>query len=147
MSIKGEFRKRAFTLVELLIVVIIIAILAVIAIPRFTSASQRSKEAALHAELKLQRNAIAVIQADIGCVPNQTIDLALPAGPATCFVPSTETTMTIPAGAWHGPYLSTVDNDPVSAAPMAYVSVGNSAGTITSSAPGTDSNGIPYSSY
>lgn len=147
MSIKTQFKKRAFTLVELLIVVIIIAILAVIAIPKFTNSSLRSKEAALHAELKLQRNAVALMQNDLGCVPNQLSDLASTAGPATCYIPSSQSTMTIAAGTWKGPYLSSADNDPVSGAAMTYTATGTTAGTIKSSATGNDSTGVAYSTY
>ncbi|MCX6341865.1 MAG: prepilin-type N-terminal cleavage/methylation domain-containing protein, partial [Fimbriimonadales bacterium] len=61
--------KKGFTLVELLIVIIIIAVLAAIAIPKFSSSSQRSKESSLRANLKLVRNAIDLFRADTGAFP------------------------------------------------------------------------------
>lgn len=51
-------RQRAFTLVELLIVVLILAILAAVAIPRFNGASAEAKEAALVSNLHTVRQAI-----------------------------------------------------------------------------------------
>lgn len=42
---------KAFTLVEILIVVVILGILAAIVIPQFTNASEASRESALHQDL------------------------------------------------------------------------------------------------
>lgn len=44
-------RRRAFTLVEILVVVVILGILAAIVVPQFSSASQDSKESALQQDL------------------------------------------------------------------------------------------------
>src|SRR3989442_1565277 len=73
---------KAFTLVELLIVIIIIAVLAAIAIPKFADSSKRSKEAALKADLKLYRNAIELFKADTGAYPATVADLAATSAPA-----------------------------------------------------------------
>lgn len=50
--------KRAFTLVELMIVVAILGILAAIVLPEFTTQTQQAKEAAAKANLRILREAI-----------------------------------------------------------------------------------------
>jgi general secretion pathway protein G len=60
----GRARKhrRAFTLVEILIVVIILGVLAAIVVPQFSSASQDSRNSALKSQLQTVRSAIEVYQ-------------------------------------------------------------------------------------
>jgi len=53
-----EFMKKAFTLVEVLIVVAILGILAAIVVPQFQSQSQLAKEAAAKDNLRVLRNTI-----------------------------------------------------------------------------------------
>jgi len=61
-----RLKQRAFTLVELLIVVIILAILAAIIIPQFTSATVDAQESALDANLTGLRSAIELYHAQHG---------------------------------------------------------------------------------
>jgi general secretion pathway protein G len=68
-------RERGFTLVELIVVMMIIAILTAIAIPRFTSAVQNAKEAALKEDLHVMRNAIDSYTMDKGKAPQSLDDL------------------------------------------------------------------------
>ena len=51
-------KRKAFSMVELVIVIVILGIIAAIAIPRISSGSKNAGEAALHANLASIRNAI-----------------------------------------------------------------------------------------
>jgi general secretion pathway protein G len=50
--------KRAFTLIEILIVVVILGILAAIVIPQFTSAAEEAQESSVHSQLQTVRSQI-----------------------------------------------------------------------------------------
>ncbi len=62
-------RYKAFTLIELLIVVAIIGILAAIAIPNFQNARIRSKVSAVKADLSALRTALEIYRLDAGSYP------------------------------------------------------------------------------
>ena len=141
MRLKLLSAYRGFTLVELLIVIIIIAVLAAIAIPKFANSSQRSKEAALHADLKLYRNAIELFKADTGAYPATLADLAATSAPANGVDSSTGATKSIIASDWKGPYLQSVENDPISSAAFGYSTTSPTVGAVTSSA------GSPYNTW
>ncbi|MBX3357635.1 MAG: type II secretion system protein [Phycisphaeraceae bacterium] len=55
--------RRAFTLVEILIVVVILGILAAIVIPQFTSATQEAQANATYNELQKLRRTVGVFRA------------------------------------------------------------------------------------
>lgn len=131
---------KAFTLVELLIVIIIIAVLAAIAIPKFADSSKRSKEAALKADLKLYRNAIELYKADTGTYPSTLADLAATSAP-TNGVDSTGTSKAITASDWKGPYLQAIETDPVGGAAFTYTTASPNVGVVKSSA------GSPYDTW
>lgn len=82
--------KRGFTLIELLVVMAIIATLLSIAAPRYFNSVEKSKEAVLHQNLALTREALDKYYGDNGRYPDALDDLvskkylrSLPADPIT----------------------------------------------------------------
>jgi type II secretion system protein G len=140
MCIALNRKNRAFSLVELLIVIIIIAVLAAVAIPRFANSTTRSKESALRANLKLFRNAVELFKADTGAYPAVLADLAATSAPANG-VDSSGNPAAITAADWKGPYLNSLENDPISGAAFTYSTTAGTVGKVTSSA------GAPYNTW
>src|SRR3954447_24016768 len=60
---RGMRRRRAFTLIEILIVVVILGILATIVLPQFSNASNTARESALKDDLRYLRTQVAVYKA------------------------------------------------------------------------------------
>ncbi len=143
---KHTGRHKAFTLVELLIVIIIIAVLAAIAIPKFSNSSQRSKESALRAELSLLRNGVELFKSDTGAFPANLADLEATAAPASG-LDAAGAAKSITASDWKGPYVNKVNNDPVGGAALTYTKTAPNVGKITSSATGNGSDGTAYSTW
>ena len=69
--------RRAFSLVELAVVVLIIGILTAVAVPKMFNTSTKAKESAAKASLSVVRNAIEMYQAEKGKYPGSAA--ALPA--------------------------------------------------------------------
>lgn len=90
-------KRRAFTLVELLIVVIILGILAAVVIPQFSDASDDARLSSLTTNLQTIRGQIELYKIQHSAYPPTK----------TAFGPA----MTIQAGGY-GPYLQTVPNNP-----------------------------------
>lgn len=86
--------KRAFTLIELLIVVAIIAILAAIAVPNFLEAQTRSKVSRSQADMRSVATAMEAYYVDHNEYPpyNNPRDYALFAGEPIVFLPINITT-------------------------------------------------------
>lgn len=140
MCIALNRKSRAFSLVELLIVIIIIAVLAAVAIPRFANSTTRSKESALRANLKLFRNAVELFKADTGVYPAQLSDLVAASAPASG-LDAAGSSVSIIAADWKGPYLNSLENDPISGAAFTYSTTSPTVGKVTSSA------GAPYNGW
>lgn len=62
-------RIRAFTLVELLVVVAIISLLSAIAVPNFLNAQTRAKVARVKADMRTIAGALELYQSDNNCYP------------------------------------------------------------------------------
>lgn len=69
-------RRRAFTLVELLVVMAIVATLLTLAWPRYQRSVERSREAVLRQDLRTMRDAIDKFLADHGRYPVTLDELA-----------------------------------------------------------------------
>ena len=85
--------KKAFTLIELLIVIAIIAILALIAVPNFLEAQVRAKVSRVYADMRTVGVAIEAYSVDWGRPPvdtdeGQTINLS-PRHPQSRMIPLT----------------------------------------------------------
>lgn len=68
-------RERAFTLIELIVVLAIIGVLLSLALPRFAASVDRSKEAVLRQNLAAMRDALDQFYADTGVRPSSLGDL------------------------------------------------------------------------
>ena len=71
----GRSTRRGFTLIELIVVMSIIATLLTIAVPRYWKSMERSKEAVLHQDLAVLRDAIDKFTGDLGHKPDTLADL------------------------------------------------------------------------
>jgi general secretion pathway protein G len=90
--------RRAFTLVEMLLVVTIIGILAALVIPRIVGVSDRSRVTAANADINGGiKSALGAYEVDNGYYPKSLQDLLVQ--------PSN-------AKNWHGPYLDKLPSDP-----------------------------------
>jgi len=122
--------RRAFTLIELLLVMVILAVLAALVIPRFAGRSEEAREKAALTQIKsLFGTALDVYEADNGTYPSTAQGLdALRVQPSSAPEPKH----------WKGPYLKgDVPLDPWGN-PYAYRSPGNMNATgydLSSSGP------------
>ncbi len=82
-SVAEVKRSRAFTLIELLIVVAIIAILAAIAVPNFLEAQVRSKVSRVHSDLRTLATACESYTIDHNRPPLGMVEYALATGATT----------------------------------------------------------------
>lgn len=68
-------RTNGFTLIELLVVLAVIAMLLSIAVPRYVAGVERAREAVLHQNLALLRDALDKYYGDKGKYPDALEDL------------------------------------------------------------------------
>ena len=142
ISEKINRKAGGFTLVELLVVIVVLAVLAAIVLPKFMDSGNRSKESALKSDLTLLRNAITTFKTDTGLNPILLSDLSATSAPAQGNNGTSDVALI--AANWHGPYVQTMPNDPVSAAAFTYT---KTTGTVVSSASGNGLDGTAYSAW
>jgi general secretion pathway protein G len=145
-------RRRAFTLVEILIVVIILGILASIVIPQFSSASHQARENTLKDDMRFLRSQVQVYRAqhrdvppgypggDYTATPSETDFL----DQMTLF--SNELGSTGPARSTatpYGPYLSRMPPNPLNDQTTVYV-ISNGTPMPTAGSLPVMNGGVPY---
>lgn len=97
--------RRAFTLVEILIVVVILGILAAIVVPQFTGATEEARIGAFVSNIKVYADACEYYNAREGRYPVDGSSGAVPAGMET-YIDSAEWTSGTPlGGVWDTEYL------------------------------------------
>jgi general secretion pathway protein G len=97
-AVQNNRLRRAFTLVEMLLVVTIIGILAALVIPRIVGVSERSRVTAAKSDINGGiKSALGAYEVDNGFFPRSLQDLLV--------APSN-------AKNWHGPYLDKLPDDP-----------------------------------
>jgi general secretion pathway protein G len=88
---------RAFTLVEMLLVITIIGILAALVVPKMMGRSEQARQAAARADISSSKTALDAFEVDNGYYPKSFADLLQQPREAKN---------------WHGPYLEKLPTDP-----------------------------------
>jgi general secretion pathway protein G len=91
---KHSRTRRAFTLIELLLVLVILAVLAAVVVPRLTGRVETARRTGTIADISNIKTALDVFETDMGHYPTSDEGLA-----ALVAAPSSDAN-------WHGPYLS-----------------------------------------
>jgi general secretion pathway protein G len=164
---------RAFTLIEILIVVVILGILATIVVPQFSSATQSTRENMLKDDLRYIRTQLSVFSAQHSDVSPGYPNGDRTAAPSeaefvaqmTSFTSETCVTSPTRSGACkYGPYLVAIPRNPLNdSTSVLVIANGNpmrapandgygwiyrpQTQEFIANLPGTDSTGTPYASY
>jgi prepilin-type N-terminal cleavage/methylation domain-containing protein len=172
-SQRGAARNsRAFSLIEILIVVCILAIIALCVVPQFTSASQQARENTIKDELRYLRTQIVVFKAQHQDIPPGYTNgdpTQAPSGEAFSQQMTMSTnincvTSATPSSVYsYGPYLSQMPTNPINGDSTMTVVPNNASmpapdgttgwiyqpqtQTIMVNLTGKDSSGVPFSSY
>lgn len=124
----GKSFSRGFTLIELLVVMAIISLLLAVAVPRYFSSLDKSREAVLRQNLAVMREAIDRYHGDLGRYPERLEDLV------------------------SRNYLRRIPADPITEQADSWVAVAGQADRggirdVKSGAPGTGRDGTPYGDW
>jgi len=91
--------RRAFTLIELLLVLVILAVLAAVVVPNLIGRGEKAKVTATIADIQALKGAVKAFETDTGRLPNEQ------AGLAELVVRPTD------VAEWHGPYVDKLNTD------------------------------------
>lgn len=105
-------RIPGFTLVELLVVLVVLAVVAAVVLPKFADSRGRANEAKLRSDLRLLRDAVDRHCNDTGVWPRSLRDLTAVTAPARG-IDSNGAPAPIAASDWHGPYIDSVPENPI----------------------------------
>ena len=98
-SISLSAARRAFTLIELLLVLVILAVLAAVVVPNLIGRGEKAKVTATIADIQALKSAVKAFETDTGRLPNEQEGLA------ALVVRPTD------VAEWHGPYVDKLNND------------------------------------
>jgi len=107
---RARAASRAFTLVEILIVVVILGILAALVIPQFSSAAATTRENSIRMDLNRIRSQIEIYRQQHTSTPPSLANFANQMTMATNDAGQTAAVGT--AGYRYGPYIMSVPNNP-----------------------------------
>jgi general secretion pathway protein G len=103
---KPKHGTRAFTLIELLLVMVILAILAAVVVPKFTGRTEQARETAAKADLSNLKTSLGAFEIDTGRFPTTDEGLtALISPPADIQGWSRPYVDKIPVDPWGHPYV------------------------------------------
>ncbi len=110
MTVLRHERTRAFTLVEVLVVVIVLSILALVVIPEFSAATNTTRDSALKANLRAMRSQIALFKIEHNDVYPT---FATFSNEMTLSSKSDKTTAAIATSGYpYGPYVRSIPTNP-----------------------------------
>jgi general secretion pathway protein G len=96
-GIGSKLQRRAFTLVEMLLVITIIGILAALVVPKMMGRSEQARQSAVSADISAIKTALDAFEVDNGYYPKSLSDLIQQPRDSKN---------------WRGPYLDKLPSDP-----------------------------------